>query len=80
MGFFYKQQESSDCGPTCLRIVAKYYGLNISLQSLRDKTQIGKEGVNLPGISDAAENFGFRTITAKMTIGQFETESHAVMV
>lgn len=56
-----------DCGPTCLRMVAKYYGRNISLQTLRDKTQIGKEGVNLLGISEAAEAVGFRTQSVKLT-------------
>ncbi len=49
-----------DCGPTCLLMVAKYYGKSISLNSLRTYTQIGKEGVNLLGISDAAEIVGFR--------------------
>ena len=44
-----------DCGPTCLRMVAKHYGFGISLQLLREKTQIGKEGVNLLGICDAAD-------------------------
>ncbi len=42
-----------DCGPTCLRMVAKHYGRNISLQTFREKTQIGKEGVNILGISMA---------------------------
>jgi ATP-binding cassette subfamily B protein len=56
-----------DCGPTCLRMVAKHYGRNISLQTLRDKTQIGKEGVNLLGISEAAEAVGFRTQSIKLT-------------
>ncbi len=55
-----------DCGPTCLRIIAKHYGRTISLQSLRDRTQIGKEGVNLLGISDAAESVGFRTQSLKL--------------
>lgn len=44
---FYKQPDAMDCGPTCLRMVSKHYGKNISLQTLREKTQIGKEGVNL---------------------------------
>ena len=57
----YKQSDSMDCGPTCLRMIAKYYGRNISLQTIREKTQIGKEGVNLLGISEAAETIGFRT-------------------
>ncbi len=64
---FYRQLDSMDCGPTCLRMVAKHYGHNIPLQALRDKTQIGKEGVNLLGISEAAEAIGFRTQALKLT-------------
>lgn len=64
---FYQQPDVMDCGPTCLRMVAKYYGKNISLQTLREKTQIGKEGVNLLGISEAAEAIGFRTQSVKLT-------------
>ncbi|HMK17156.1 MAG TPA: cysteine peptidase family C39 domain-containing protein, partial [Chitinophagaceae bacterium] len=64
---FYKQLDSMDCGPTCLRMVSKHYGKNLSLQTLRDKTQIGKEGVNLLGISEAAEAIGFRTQALKLT-------------
>ena len=63
----YRQPDSMDCGPTCLRMIVKHYGINISLQNLRDKTQIGKEGVNLLGISDAAESIGFRTQAVKLT-------------
>jgi len=55
-----------DCGPTCLRMVAKHYTKSISLQQLRDRTQIGKEGVNLLGIAEAAETLGFRTQSVKI--------------
>jgi len=55
-----------DCGPTCIRMVAKHYKRHISLQHLREKTQIGKEGVNLLGISEAAEAVGFRTQATKL--------------
>lgn len=55
-----------DCGPTCLRIVAMHYKKDIPLQYLREKTQIGKEGVNLLGISEAAEAIGFRTQSIKL--------------
>lgn len=54
------QYDKMDCGPTCLRMIAKHYKKNISLQYLRDKTQIGRDGVNLLGICDAAELIGFR--------------------
>ncbi len=56
-----------DCDLTCLRMIAKHYGRTISLQTLREKTQIGKEGVNLLGIVEAAESVGFRTDSLKLT-------------
>lgn len=56
-----------DCGPTCLAMVCKHYKKNISIQTLRDKTQIGKEGVNLLGISEAAESIGFRSSSVRLT-------------
>ncbi len=62
-----KQHDSMDCGPTCLAMVSKHYKKNISIQMLRDKTQIGKEGVNLLGISEAAESIGFRTKSVRIT-------------
>lgn len=39
---FYKQPDAMDCGPTCVRMVAKHYGKNISLQTLREN-KIDKE-------------------------------------
>ena len=56
-----------DCGPTCLAMVCKHYKKSISIQILRDKTQIGKEGVNLLGISEAAESIGFRSTSVRLT-------------
>lgn len=64
-----------DCGPTCLRMVAKHYGKNFTLQRLRAISGINREGVSLLGISEAAEKIGFRTLGTKLTLGQLlETE------
>lgn len=63
---YYKQPDRMDCGPTCLRMVAKYYGRNIRVQTLRKLCEINKDGVSLLGISDAAEKIGFRTVGAKL--------------
>ena len=57
----YKQLDSIDCGPNCLRIIAKYYGKHYSLETLRQHSFITREGVSMLGISDAAEYIGFRT-------------------
>jgi ATP-binding cassette subfamily B protein len=65
---FYKQPDQMDCGPTCLRMVAKHFGRNIKLQTLRQLCEINREGVSLLGISDAAEKIGFRSLGAKLGI------------
>jgi len=59
-----------DCGPSCLRMIAAFYGKTYSLQRLRELAHISREGVSLLGLSDAAEAIGFRTIGARITIEQ----------
>lgn len=66
----YRQLDAMDCGPTCLRNIAKYYGKNYSLQTLRDKCHISREGVSMLGISNAAEDIGFRTTGVRLTFEQ----------
>lgn len=63
-----------DCGPTCLQMVAKYYGRSYSLQSLRERCHITREGVSMLGISDAAESIGFRTTGVRITWDQLRDE------
>lgn len=70
----YIQLDAMDCGPTCLRMIAKYYGRNYSLQSLRERSFITREGVSMLGISDAAEQIGFRTMGVRITLEQLRTE------
>ena len=71
----YQQHDAMDCGPTCLRMVAKYYGRVFSIQKLREATQIGKEGVSLLGISEAAESIGFKTLAIKVPFRQLEKDA-----
>ena len=51
----YRQLDSMDCGPTCLRMIARHYGRAYSIQNLREKAFITREGVSMLGISEAAE-------------------------
>lgn len=64
-----------DCGPTCLRMVSKHYGRAYTMDTLRQKTGINREGVSLLGISEAAEEIGFRTVGAKLTWVQLEEQA-----
>ncbi len=58
---YYRQLDSMDCGPSCLKMITKYYGREYSIQYLRENSFINREGVSMLGISDAAETIGFRT-------------------
>ena len=71
----YNQLDSRDCGPTCLRMVAKHYGKSYSLQNLREKSYITRGGVSMLGISEAAEDIGFRTTGVRIGWEQFVKEA-----
>ena len=66
----YQQFDSMDCGPTCLRIISKYYHRDFDIQYLREKCFITHRGVSMLGISDAAESVGFRSNGVKITFEQ----------
>lgn len=66
----YQQLDSMDCGPSCLRMIAKFYGHSYSLQNLREKCFITRQGVSMLGISDAAESIGLRTQGVRVSLEQ----------
>ena len=66
----YTQLDVMDCGPTCLRMIAKHYGKHYTLETLRQHSFITREGVSMLGISDAAEHIGFRTTGVMISFEQ----------
>ncbi|SDE20564.1 peptidase domain-containing ABC transporter [Niabella drilacis] len=69
---FYKQLNAMDCGPTCLRMVARSYGKHYNADTLRQMAGFSKAGVSMLGISDTAEKIGFRTRGVKLTLKQLQ--------
>ena len=63
---FVKQPDGMDCGPACLKMIAAYYKMSFSLESLRKRCYITREGVSFLGLSEAADSLGFRTIGVKI--------------
>ncbi len=76
----YIQNDAMDCGPSCLRMIAKYYGHHYTLQTLRNKCFITREGVSLLGICDAAESIGFRTNGVRLTLSQLAEEAKLLSI
>ncbi|MCE1200086.1 MAG: cysteine peptidase family C39 domain-containing protein, partial [Marinilabiliales bacterium] len=71
---FYKQMDAMDCGPTCLRMIAGFHGKNYSLQTLRDKCFLTREGVSLLGVSDAAASIGFHSVGTRISFAQLSEQ------
>lgn len=71
---FYKQPDTKDCGPTCLRIVSKFYGKSISLQQIRNLSETTREGSSLLGLSDAAEDLGYRSLGVQVDFKTLKEE------
>lgn len=64
---FYRQLDAMDCGPTCLRMIAHFYGKIYSQDYLRDKASISRNGVSIAGIAEAAEMIGLQSLSLAAT-------------
>lgn len=64
-----------DCGPSCLQMISKYHGKELSLQRIRDLSYLTRQGVSMLGLSDAAESLGFHCIGARLGLEQLKEEA-----
>ncbi|MGV0970672.1 peptidase domain-containing ABC transporter [Empedobacter sp. ULE_I136] len=62
----YTQPDEKDCGPTCIRIISKFYKKNLTLQTLRNYSETTRDGSSFLGLSEAAEKIGFKTLGVKI--------------
>ena len=59
--YSFRQYDSMDCGPTCLKIIAKYYNKDIEIETFRKWSGIARDGVSLYGLDAAAKRLEFET-------------------
>ncbi|MEL6134996.1 MAG: cysteine peptidase family C39 domain-containing protein, partial [Bacteroidota bacterium] len=71
---FVRQQEASDCGPACLKMIAKHYGRSISMAKMRTYCQTGRRGSSIRHMSEAAEALGFKTLGVKLSYTELQHE------
>ena len=72
---FYKQLDLKDCGPTCLKIIAKFYGKIYSIDFLREKAHITQQGSSFGGIAEASEIIGMHSLGADLTYESLTKEA-----
>ncbi|OFY62300.1 MAG: ABC transporter ATP-binding protein [Bacteroidetes bacterium RBG_13_43_22] len=69
---FVKQPDAMDCGPACLKMVSAFYRKNFSLETIRRKCFITREGVSFLGLSEAADSLGFKTLGVRIPLEMLE--------
>lgn len=67
-----KQLHLTDCGPTCLKMIADYYGIYYDPKYLEKISGMNKTGTNLLGISKAAKSIGLNSTGRKVTIKELQ--------
>jgi len=61
----FEQQSAADCGAACLVMISRYWGKRLSVNRLRDLTNVNRSGASLKGLTAAAETIGFTTRPVK---------------
>ncbi len=72
----YRQQESMDCGATCLKIICAYYGKHYEIEYLRNLCFQSKTGVSLLGLKYGATSLGFNAVGIKCSINELQDIPH----
>ncbi|MEX0315617.1 MAG: peptidase domain-containing ABC transporter [Allomuricauda sp.] len=71
---FYKQLDQMDCGPTCLKMISKFYGKTFPIDFLRKKANVTREGSSFNGIAEAAETIGFHSMAVSLDFNSLKKE------
>ena len=72
---FYAQLDAMDCGAAALRMVCAHFGRDFSQAAIRELCQVGRAGVNLLGISEAAERLGLRSLAVRLSFQRLRDEA-----
>ncbi|RAJ27218.1 peptidase domain-containing ABC transporter [Pedobacter cryoconitis] len=64
-----KQLDSNDCGPTCLRIIAKRYKKSVSSNTINNHTN-SRQGTNLEDLKEQAKKLGFNATYDLISLDQ----------
>jgi len=65
---YYKQVNNRDCGMTCLRMIAKYYGKSSDVLEMTSLTKAHRKGVDFQQLKNHAETIGFKVSANRMPI------------
>ncbi len=62
----YQQLENSDCGLTCVRMIARHYGKRVSPRALRGMCDMSRLGVSVRDVIDCCSKIGMEAAGVKI--------------
>ena len=68
----FKQRDTKDCGPTCLKTISHFYECDISIEHLVNLSETTRSGSNLKFLGLAAEKIGFKSLAVQITINELK--------
>ncbi|WGV28404.1 peptidase domain-containing ABC transporter [Halotia branconii] len=72
---FFEQQSASDCGVACLVMISRYWGKRLSINLLREQTNVTRSGASLRSLTTAAESIGFTTRPVKASLDKLAQQT-----
>jgi len=72
---FVRQYDAMDCGPACISMIAQWHGKRISLETIRKRAWITREGVSFLGLKSAAGTMGFKAAGVRLPFSRLEAEA-----
>jgi len=72
---FVRQYDAMDCGPACISMISRWHGRYLSLETIRNKAWITREGVSFLGLKSAAESLGFKAIGVKIPFSKLSEQA-----
>jgi len=70
-----RQYDAMDCGPACISMISRWHGRYLSLETIRNKAWITREGVSFLGLKSAAESLGFKAIGVKIPFSKLSEQA-----
>jgi ATP-binding cassette, subfamily B, bacterial len=72
----YRERIPQECGPTCLKMIAKHYGISFSQSYLNRLCKMDSlNGTTMEGVSTAADSIGFKTMGVRVTYTNLRNEA-----
>lgn len=70
----FRQLDTMDCGPTCLKIIAAHYGGHFDITYLREISGVNKSGVFIGGLLDAATQMHMDAMAVAVTFDRLKSD------